>query len=227
MMKKYFGLLIGLLVLMGTNCPARAAETNDSTIICVFGDSYVRNHRCPWQETWHYKAAQNLGLKYINLGRNGSAISFANKGFGPAMTDRIKTELPDKMDIFMIVAGHNDASKLGADEDLTGFRSSLSTIIDEVRERYPETTVAYVLPWHVDRGSFTSVIEIIKEVCADKKVPVFDAETAGGIEVNNIDFRRKYFQDGGEKDTAHLNDAGHNLIVDAGTKFISSLLSSD
>ena len=34
--------------------------------IGVIGDSYVRNHREPIENTWHYKFAQKHGMKYFN-----------------------------------------------------------------------------------------------------------------------------------------------------------------
>lgn len=206
------------------NSPLAEYLKNDSTVIAVFGDSYVRNHRRPYTESWHYKAAKELGLKYVNVGRNGSAVSFENKGFGPAMTVRMKSELPRKMDMLLIIAGHNDASKMTNDKGLQQFRDSLNTLITYVRENYPQCKIGYVLPWHVNRGYFSQVIDLIKEVCKERGVPVFDAETAGGIKVNDDKFRYKYFQDNGIKDTAHLNDAGHNLIVSKGKEFIRSVL---
>lgn len=34
--------------------------------INVIGDSYVRNHRRPVNEAWHYKVAEKYGMKYNN-----------------------------------------------------------------------------------------------------------------------------------------------------------------
>lgn len=215
--------LAALIAAFGASDTA-AAERNDSTVLCVFGDSYVKNHRRPMTETWHCKAAAALGLKYVNLGRNGSCVSIDTKGFGPAMTKRVKTELPEKMDAILIIAGHNDASRITEDAGLVTFEESLNAIFDEIKERYPKAKVGYVLPWHVDRGYFNQVIDIIGKVCKKRKIPVFDAEAAGGIEVNNDEFRHKYFQNKGVKDTAHLNAAGHDLIVGAGTDFLKKNL---
>ena len=30
--------------------------------LCVFGDSYVRNHKRPFTESWHAKLAEKLGF---------------------------------------------------------------------------------------------------------------------------------------------------------------------
>lgn len=220
---RIFAAMSAVFIAIGAGS-ASAAENPDSLVMCVFGDSYVRNHRRPFTETWHYKAAERLGLKYVNLGRNGSAVSFENKGFGPAMTSRIKTELPDRMDCLLIIAGHNDASKITDDAGMVLFQESLSSMIGEIKDRYPATKIGYVLPWHVDRGYFNQVIDIIRDVCKTQGIPVFDAEAAGGIKVNDPEFRSKYFQNGGVNDTAHLNAAGHDLIVGDGTEFIKRLM---
>lgn len=56
----------------------------------------------------------------------------------------------------------------------------------------------------------------------DNQIPIFDAEKAGGIKVNDPAFRAKYFQNGGVNDTAHLNEAGHNLITKKALEFLIS-----
>ncbi|WP_289640897.1 hypothetical protein [uncultured Muribaculum sp.] len=53
---------------------------------------------------------------------------------------------------------------------------------------------------------------------------MLDAAHTSGIDVNNPEFRAKYFQGGGVNDTAHLNAAGHDLLLDYGEKFIRSLV---
>ena len=209
-------------------CAAANKENKplEGKTLCVFGDSYVRNHRCPQSETWHAKAAAQLGMKYENCGRNGSSVLYdrTNDGFGPAMTERYK-DLPDTIDCLLIIAGHNDADLTKTDEDVAQFSVALSSLIDNLKLRYPSAKIGYVLPWSVDRGNFSKVLAAIRDVCAAKAIPVFNAEVAGGIKVNDLEFRKKYFQGGGERDTAHLNDAGHNLIVAAGADFIMALLS--
>lgn len=225
-MKRCLFLFLLLFALSPLHFNIHGAETADSLVLCVFGDSYVKNHRCPISETWHFKAAEKLGMKYENRGRNGSALSFDRtaEGFGPAMTERAKTELPDKVDCLLIIAGHNDACAIADNAGLDKFYDSLVMLINYLHSRYPDSKIAWVLPWHVDRGYFTQIIDTINKTCAEMEVPVFNAQMAGGIDVNNIDFRIKYFQGHSGKDTAHLTDAGHNLIVNAGVDFIRNLM---
>lgn len=209
------------------------AATNDENslegkTLCVFGDSYVRNHRCPVSETWHAKAAARLGMKYENYGVNGSSVLYdrTDEGFGPAMTERYQ-DLPDSIDCLLIIAGHNDAYMTKTDDDVAQFKIALTQLVTDLKRRYPDTQIGYVLPWCVDKGNFSKVIAEIKDVCEGENIPVFNAEEAGGIKVNDIAFRRIYFQDGGQNDNAHLNDEGHNLIVEKGVEFIENLMMND
>lgn len=203
---------------------AAANTDQDSLVMCVFGDSYVRNHRRPFAEAWHAKVAGRLGYKYVNCGRNGSSMGYdrTKDGFGKAMTDRL-SELPDRADVFIIIAGHNDADLIakGAPYSLDDFAAALNTLIDSLRAKYPGVAIGYVTPWAVDRPMFPEVIASIKEVCAKRGVPVLDAASTSGIDPNDPEFRARFFQ--GPKDTAHLNDAGHNLLLDWGEAFVSSL----
>lgn len=212
-----------LCVALAASFAANAAT--EGKVLCVFGDSYVKNHRCPVEETWHYKAAQQLGMEYANFGRNGSSVLYdrTKDGFGEAMTERWKM-LPEDIDVLLIIAGHNDASMIPDEAGLADFGKALAGMLTEMKQSYPDTKIGYVLPWHVNRDYFDQVIETIKTVCAAQNVPVFDAEAAGGIKVNDEKFRSKYFQNKGVKDTAHLNAAGHDLIAAKGAEFIASLM---
>lgn len=53
-------------------------------------------------------ATEELGMNYINFGRNGSSVAYDRTadGFGPAMTERYK-EMPDTADFVVVIAGHN------------------------------------------------------------------------------------------------------------------------
>lgn len=187
----------------------------------VIGDSYVRNHRCPQEETWHAKAAAKLGMKYNNLGRNGNAIGFdrTREGFGEPMTRRYRL-IPADADYILVIAGHNDADKIKNATDWHQFADSLDYLFSHLKAEYPHSRIGIVTPWAVDRPNFPEVIDALKTAAASYGFPVLDMAYTAGIDVNNDAFRAKYFQNGGRKDTAHLNDAGHNLLVPYGTAFI-------
>ena len=67
-------ILFAVLVNIGTALFAQISP--DSSSLCkdplsgkrigVFGDSYVRNHREPFEKTWHYKFAKKHNMEYFN-----------------------------------------------------------------------------------------------------------------------------------------------------------------
>ena len=62
----------------------------------------------------------------------------------------------------------------------------------------------------------------IMAICAKHNVPVLDNYKEDCIiKVRDAEFRKKYFQ--GANDTAHLNDAGHDLFMSVGEEFLLNL----
>lgn len=194
--------------------------------IVMLGDSYVRNHRRPYSEAWHSKVADRNKMFYLNYGRNGSSVAFdrTKEGFGPAMTVRC-LEMPDNADYVVVIAGHNDADYLARSngETMPEFRAGLELLLSELQEKYPKAAIGFVTPWGVDRPFFKEVVEEIHLACDRHGIPVLDVSDSAIIDVNNPEFRKEYFQ--GEKDTAHLNAKGHDLMLQAGESFIHSLKS--
>lgn len=216
-------LIIAILALT-TTLAIYATDNNLMGKTIVFlGDSYVKNHRRPSSETWHAKAAANLNMNYVNCGRNGSSIAFdrTKDGFGPAMTERYKIEIPDSADYIVIIAGHNDTEFISNDTQQKSweeFCTGLDTLLDGIKTKFPNARLAYVTPWAVDRPGFTEVNAQIIKACGQRGIPVLDMAALGVIDVNNPEFRARYFQ--GPNDTAHLNAEGHDLLVPLGEVFI-------
>ena len=99
---------------------------------------------------------------------------------------------------------------------------SLNVLIKSIKASYPASKLGYVTPWYVDRDGFAPVVDVIKKVCAKHNVPVLDNYKEDCIiKVRDAEFRKKYFQ--GANDTAHLNDAGHDLFMSVGEEFILNL----
>lgn len=219
-MKKFITIIITAL------CAATAAAVTpcEGKTVVFLGDSYVKNHRCPVEETWHFRAAADLGMKYVNFGRNGSSIAFDRTagGFGPAMTERYK-EIPDSADIIVVIAGHNDAGMLHVlgMEHWNEFSQGLDTLLEGLRDSHPHAVLGFVTPWAVDRPCFPEVTEQIRKACAAHGVHLLDTSVCAFIKPNDPDFRARYFQ--GTSDTAHLNAAGHGLILPLGRGFLESL----
>lgn len=201
-----------------------ANSSLEGKVINVIGDSYVANHRAPRYEAWHSKVARKHGMIYNNYGRNGGCVAFdrTKDGFGPSLMVRHK-DMAKNADAILIVAGHNDAGKVGLSADsLRMFSDSLNALIKSVKKLYPASKLGYVTPWYVDRDGFAPVVDVIKKVCAKHNVPVLDNYREECIiKVRDAEFRKKYFQ--GANDTAHLNDAGHDLFMRVGEEFLLNM----
>lgn len=197
----------------------------------VIGDSYVKNHRRPFEEAWHYKYAQAKGFTYNNYGRNGNCVAFDRtndngKNWGEPMWRRY-TVMDTKADLVVIIAGHNDADKIGQNKDsLRMFADSLDVMLKNIKVHCPDARIAYVTPWFVPRAGFPQVCKAIRKVCKRNKVPVlWNHDKKSVIDVRNADFRKRYFQ--GPNDTAHLNENGHTLFYTFGEAFLDKVMASE
>ncbi len=215
---------IAFVCLLAFLAIAPAAVAQDATFegktMVVIGDSYVRNHRRPVEETWHARVAARLGMNYRNYGRNGNCIAFdrTDRGFGKSMLERYH-EMTDTADFVLVIAGHNDAYKvLNSQDTLALFRQRLDSLCTRLRAKYPQAAIGFVTPWAVERPGFAEVSASIREICARHGFPVLDAARTSGIRPMDADFRHRYFQ--ADKDEAHLNADGHALLLDWGEQFL-------
>ena len=202
---------LALMLLAACSLYAQKAVMN------VIGDSYVANHRRSPNETWHYLLAKEQGFTYNNYGRNGSCVAFdrthdGSYNFGPALWVRYSQMAPDA-DYVLIIAGHNDAVKVGENTDsLQMFADSLEAFLSGVEKHNPKAQIGYVTPWYVDQPGFQPVCRVIKKVCKQHGIPVlWNYAPNNVIRVRDKAFRKKYFQ--GDEDTAHLNAEGHKLFL--------------
>lgn len=190
--------------------------------MAVFGDSYCRNHNEPVENTWHYKFAKRHGMQYSNYGINGNCLSIDREIYGKSMLNRY-SELPDSLDLLVVIAGHNDAYVVDS-IGIETFKERTEQLCDRLIDRYPDATIVFFTPWSVKNlkeAAFKLIIDTIIEVCGSRAIPVFDSARNSNIYVSNEKFRSKYFQNG---DEAHLNDKGHERFLPVAEKFILSHL---
>ena len=208
---------------MNAQTPYQDEEPLAGKTVLVLGDSYVRNHRRPFQETWHYLFAEKHRMNYRNYGRNGGCIAFdrTREGFGPSLLVRYQ-EMTDTADYVIVIAGHNDAVKAGNNEDsLKMVADSLDRLCCLLIDKYPTAKIAFITPWNVDKPGFMQVIDIMKDVCGRHSIPVFDAARQSGVHVRSDKFRQRFFQS--PSDTAHLNAEGHRHVLNRMEKFLLAL----
>lgn len=220
MMKTLLGLcLLGLLAC----CPVRAQETDplEGKSLGVIGDSYVRNHREPVENTWHYKLARKHGMRYFNYGRNGNCISVDLEQWGRGMYHRY-AEMADSLDYVVVIGGHNDAERLDQ-IGLDVFEQRLGELCSGLIERYPRAQILFFTPWtckDFEGSNRQKVVDAMLRVCGSYGIPVFDAARRSGIHAGSDRFRAEFFQNGGRGDTAHLNAVGHDRFLPVAEAFI-------
>ncbi len=224
-MRRLFLLLAALL---GATAYA-AAQTSpaEGLRMGVIGDSYVRNHREPVENTWHCKLARKYGMRYYNYGRNGSCVSADMRVWGPSVAHRYG-EMADSLDIIVVIAGHNDAARLAATVSdttttLAHYREECQRLCQGLIERYPKARIFWFTPWAHDNPNFATIVDATKDICGSLGIPVFDAFHDSNIFARSDAFRNIYFQ-GGARDHAHLNALGHDRFLPVAEHFIMQYL---
>lgn len=216
-MKRFMTMMLAAVVSMA--CYSQTTELKGLRM-GVFGDSYVRNHKEPFENTWHYKFAKKYGMEYQNYGRNGSCVALDRQRFGKAMWKRVD-ELPQELDLLVIIAGHNDAVLLDS-IGMERYEDRLDTLCIMLTERYPEARIAWFTPWCNDNPNFENIVDATIKVCGRHGIPVFDAMRNSNIYARNDKFRDIYFQSG-HTDHAHLNSKGHDRFLPLAEHFLLSL----
>ncbi len=224
-MKRLYLLLILLSCNLAIMAQTVSSEILNSSLygktINVIGDSYVRNHLRPVEESWHAKVAKKYHMKYNNYGRNGVCIAFDRERFGKSLLTQY-AQMNDSADYVLVIAGHNDAEFVKNNSDsLLIVKDAMDKLCKLLIAKYPSAKIAFVTPWNVPRQGFQQVIGVMEEICAKYSIPILNAAKKSGIYVWDEAFGKLYFQS--PKDTAHLNDKGHNLFMNKGEKFLLGL----
>jgi hypothetical protein len=221
-MRKY---IVILLFIFSAMPMIAQSDSRHPYRIGVIGDSYVKNHREPIEYTWHYKFAKKHGMEYYNYGRNGNCVSVDLKTWGPSMVNRYK-EMNDSLDIVIVIAGHNDASRIDSTITIDLYREKCTELCRGLIEKYPHAYIFWFTPWANIKPGFEKVVKVTKEVCGSMGIPVFDCYHNSNIFALSDRFRNIYFQ-GGQQDRAHLNNKGHDRFLPVAENFIMQYIPSD
>lgn len=217
---KYYLLACWLLIGFALHAQDEKAESLAGLRMAVIGDSYVRNHKEPVENTWHYKFAKKHNMEYFNFGRNGNCIAMDRARFGEAMYTRYAA-MPDAMDYVVIIAGHNDAGKLDSIGGIGVFKERMAILCEGLTKKYPTAKIFVLTRW-ICKDFYGSdsqkVVDAMIEVCHAHNIPIFDCARNSGILADNAAFRQRYFQ--GPNDTAHLNAEGHDLFLKSAEEFL-------
>ena len=144
-------ILFTIMSVLCVCCGANAQTTNSDPLLGkrfgIIGDSYVRNHRAPVEQTWHYKFAKKHGMRYYNYGRNGSSIAYSSPKWGEAMYIRYK-EMADSLDYVVVVGGHNDTYKLDSIGGIDVFKKRLGILCEGLIDKYPTAKIFFFTRWN-------------------------------------------------------------------------------
>lgn len=188
--------------------------------IGVIGDSYVRNHKEPVENTWHYKFAKKYGMEYHNFGKNGNCIALDRTRFGEAMYKRY-TSMPDSLDYILVIAGHNDTGLLDSIGGIGAFKEKMSVLCKGLVNKYPSAKIFFFTRWitnDFEGSNAEKIVDAMIEVCRNYSIPIFDAAREGEIFTYNEKFRKLFFQT--PTDMAHLNAKGHDRFLRTAESFI-------
>ena len=188
----------------------------------ILGDSYVQNHRRPIEETWHYRLAEKYQMQYFNYGRNGDTLAVRREDRRPTLLMRYGM-MREPADYVVVVAGHNDASRVATNEvNLATFRAGVTNLVVKLKTKYPEAKLVFVSPWNVQREGFAQVLAAYRELLPGLGVAFYDAAALSGLDPHDKEGEKaKLWQ--GPNDTAHLSKAGHSIMLENIEPFFRSL----
>ncbi|MEY2493474.1 MAG: acyl-CoA thioesterase, partial [Verrucomicrobiota bacterium] len=130
--------MIALTAAMQQTAPAVIRETLRVKTVLVLGDSLSEGFRLPPRQAWPVLVAEKLrridpGFRVTNASASGSTTAGG--------LHRLSAHLGNKVDIFILELGINDAFRGIPVEQI---RQNLQSIIDKVKARNPTAAIVIV-----------------------------------------------------------------------------------
>ncbi len=198
----------------------------------AMGDSYFAGHFLGQSITWVNKLGEKYDMHYVNYGINGSTMSDYDSNKNPMVT-RIKDMERGDANIILLEGGRNDLTTkvpLGSSgsRDTKTFTGAVNTMVDYLREAYPNAMIVLVTPWigtgTLDNGySNKTYADILRSIAEERKDPhvvcLYADSARTGISMGDAACRAQYFI--APSDLSHLNEAGMDMVLPKMEKFIA------
>ena len=181
---------------------------NGKTMV-VLGDSLteVNQHYTKGYYTW---IKEILGLSNVtNYGISGSSITTKSKPMCERYANMVNA------DIVLVMGGTNDCTwnaELGTKDsvDNSTVYGAMKTLCAGLKQKYPTSLVIFITPHYQEKypheKGYTAmdISKIIKDVCYDYAIPVYDNNQLSGIYSTNLNYYTV--------DNCHWNDTAHEMV---------------
>ena len=212
-------------------------EILEGKTINVIGDSLLAGQSGQADYVWPALLASKYNMAFKNYAIAGCTLSGCEGGNNPII-ERYSSMADNDPDIVIIEGGRNDYNKcapLGSvySHDTTTYYGALRTLIEGLREKYPNAEIIAVSFWNAsdkkndDGRTCNEYTNAMKNLCKNMGVPLIDAtdEKASGVYMTDPAFRAEYCV--AASDVCHLNNDGMKLALPFFEKEIARILSEN
>ncbi|MBQ8849472.1 MAG: SGNH/GDSL hydrolase family protein [Clostridia bacterium] len=215
-------------------------EDMEGLRVNLCGDSYLKGNNMANAEDliWPALLSYKYGWELNNYAQNGAPVATnVQLSYRADSLVKIVQDMPaNDPDVVIFDGGRNDWNNevpIGTDDstDTTTFKGALNTIIDTLKEKYPNAVLIYTTVWNFDGENdagrnYAAYAASAEKVCNDKGVYVFKAynPSISGVNMSSETFRSLYCLK--PTDRSHLNAEGMMLVAPKYEAFIEEVLAA-
>lgn len=190
--------------------------------INAIGDSYFAGSEIDPAYVWVNMMGKKYGQNMNNYGIGGSSLSNCANASNP-MCNRYQNMAKNSPNIVLIEGGRNDYNKGAAigtvtSRDTATFMGALNTMIDGVKQMYPDAMIVCVTNWNFPNNRDMSLVSLdyanaMRSVAEAQGVYCIYAydPAVSGVDMTNEAFRTKYNIK--PADVSHLNEDGMKYVL--------------